>query len=277
MRFVNREGKADYNFILPNRRDNNGVAAIIRARDEDDKIAFALGSIYDVFDQIVIVDNGSSDRTVEMVKEFKRRFDEANKIDIQNYPFKLARCGPEHRNTPEDSVHSIVYFTNYAMSFCKVRAVFRYDADMLLRREERDRFAAFIKRAGVKLYWRWLVPGQTLYRTLEGTLITSSNSAEIAGESRLFPFSYHNRFFKKPAFEALYSPLPKRVYPRVAFFYLKFASADEFSHWSTDRMPTARANVIWNNFNKLIEGKPLGEGYQILPPTFLDEQVQFRL
>ncbi|MCI0561457.1 MAG: hypothetical protein MN733_23465, partial [Nitrososphaera sp.] len=75
----------------------------------------------------------------------------------------------------------------------------------------------------------------------------------------------------------LYSPLPKRVYPQVAFFNLKFASADEFSHWGTDSMPTARAKVIWNNFNKLIEGKQLGEGYQILPATFWDEQVQFRL
>ncbi|MGH2568520.1 MAG: hypothetical protein ACRDGA_09290, partial [Bacteroidota bacterium] len=230
-----------------------------------------------VFDQIVIVNNASSDRTLDIAKEFKQRFDKDDKIDIHDYPFELARCGPEHRSTPENSLRNIVYFTNYAMSFSKVRCVFRYDADMLLCREGRDKFAAFIKNAGAGLKCRWLVPGKTLYRTLDGTLMTSSNPDEIGGESRLFPFSYHNRFVKHPAFEIIYSPLPRRVYPRIAFFDLKFASANEFSHWSTDRMPSPRANVIWSNFNKLIEGKELSEGYQTLPKSFLNEQVQFKL
>ncbi|MGH8601862.1 MAG: glycosyltransferase [Gammaproteobacteria bacterium] len=277
MRFTNREGRKDYDFTLPNRMHKNGVAAIIRARNEEDKIAFALGSVYDLFDQIIVVNNASSDRTVDIVKEFKKRFDDTNKIEIHDYPFKLAPCGPEHKNTPEDSLHSIVYITNYAMSFCRVRCVFRYDADMLVCREGRDKFTAFIKKAGANLRCRWLVPGQTLYRRLDGTLITSSNLDEIGGESRLFPFSYHNRFIKHPAFEVLYSPLPRRVYPRVAFFDLKFASADEFSHWSTERMPTARSKLIWKNFSNLIEGKQLGKEYEILPATFLDDQVQYRL
>lgn len=286
MRFINREGKEEYNFALPNRVDKSGVAAIMRAKNEEDKIAYALGSIYDVFDQIVVVDNGSTDRTLDIVKEFKKRFDAVNKIDIQYYPFKLARCGPEHDATPEDSLHSIVYFTNYAMSFCKVRCLFRFDADMVLCQEKREKFAEFIKKAGNKLRCRWLIPGQTLYRTLDGTF--ARNSDELSGETRLFPCSYHNRFIKFFAFEVLYSPLPKRVYPHVVFYELKFASADEFTHWSSDfkrerhlgedrfRAGT-RNRLMWDNLKKLQEGRELSEEHETLSKTFLDDQLELKV
>ncbi|HEC11766.1 MAG TPA: glycosyltransferase, partial [Acidiferrobacteraceae bacterium] len=141
MAFRNIEGNKDYDFKLPNKVDVDGVTAIIRAKNEEDKIGLCLGSIYDIFDRIVVIDNGSDDRTRGVVEDFKKKYDSNDKLTIASYPFKLARNGPEHEATDENSLHSIVYFSNYSLSLCKRMWVCKWDADMVLRAEERDIFS----------------------------------------------------------------------------------------------------------------------------------------
>ena len=95
-----------------------GVSAVLRIKNEEDKIYYSLGSILAIFDEIVVVDNGSQDRTPEIVRTFKQRYDSTNKIRFYSYPFKLARCGPENAISPEDSVHSLCYYYNWSLSKC---------------------------------------------------------------------------------------------------------------------------------------------------------------
>lgn len=275
MTFSNREGNHEYDFELPNRVDIGGVTAVIRAKNEEDKIGYCLGSIYDVFDQIVIIDNGSTDRTRDVIDAFKRHFDPVDKITVVSYPFVLARNGPEHMNTPPDSVKSIVYFSNYALSFVRRRCVCKWDADMVLRADEKEAFAAFLKNVGQGTPFRWAFMGQTLYKNKEGEYLTSSE--ELARETRIFPLSYFNRFVKHQSFEVMYSPLYRKIYNRVVFYELKFADSDEFSHWSTKEFPTERKRREWENLGRLAHGQRLGVSYETMPVNEFTRNIAYNL
>ena len=108
---------------------------MLRVKNEASKIYYALKSIYQVFDEIVLVDNGSTDRTLEIAREFKTKEDKSDKIKIYFYPFTLARCGDENYGTPEDSVSSLAYYYNWTLSKCSCRYVCKWDGDMVLRRK----------------------------------------------------------------------------------------------------------------------------------------------
>ncbi len=43
---------------------------MLRVKNEEVSIAACLQSIYELFDEIVLIDNGSSDRTLEIAQEF---------------------------------------------------------------------------------------------------------------------------------------------------------------------------------------------------------------
>ena len=48
-------------------------------------------------------------------------------IYLYIYPFNVARCGEENSLCPEDSVHSLAYFYNYALSKCSKTYVCKWD------------------------------------------------------------------------------------------------------------------------------------------------------
>lgn len=264
MAFSNIESMPEFNFELPNRIEREGVCAMIRAKNEEDKILYSLGSVYDFFDQILIIDNGSTDKTVELVNSFKKKYDDQEKISIVSYPFKITRMGDEYGNTPADSVHSMVYYTNYAMSHCQYKWLFKWDADMLMRVEERQRFKEFLNKVKKGRYTRWAFVGQNLFRSPDGKYLTSA--FDLDRETRLFPLSYHNRFMKTPDvnFEVLYSVMLRRRYSGVLYYEMKFSDANEFSHWTTtDELPTERWQREVRVLKKLQNTDRL-DGYEVI-------------
>ena len=72
-----REGLANFNFRRRANHKRQGVSAMLRVKNEASKIYYALKSIYQVFDEIVLVDNASTDRTLEIAREFKTKEDKS--------------------------------------------------------------------------------------------------------------------------------------------------------------------------------------------------------
>src|SRR5919201_2427572 len=62
--FTNREGIREFDFALPGKVLDRGVSAMVRVLNEERRIWDCLASILDVFDEILVVDNGSTDSTV---------------------------------------------------------------------------------------------------------------------------------------------------------------------------------------------------------------------
>jgi glycosyltransferase involved in cell wall biosynthesis len=66
-----------------------GITAVVSARDEEVSLNLALKSLIGFADQIVCIDNGSEDRTLELMKEFKSEYGNICDIEILSMPGAL--------------------------------------------------------------------------------------------------------------------------------------------------------------------------------------------
>jgi glycosyltransferase involved in cell wall biosynthesis len=271
--FTNKEGFVNFNFSLIANRKREGVSAMLRVKNEESKIYYSLKSIYEIFDEIVLVDNGSTDRTLEIAREFKIEEDQTDKIKIYFYPFKLARCGDEHYGTPEDSVCSITYYTNWALSKCSCRYICKWDGDMVLRKEVRKTFREFLGQIQTGRKCGCVIYGQTVYR--DGGRQYYLAKGEINGEIEIFPNRINTWFRKVDDFELLSSnpPLREAQVAGVTFYELKFTDENEFSHWSISEYPTERKKREFENFQLVKKNNILDSRFEKLPATFLDDQI----
>lgn len=265
--FENREGFLNFNFVLAESRGRDGTSAMLRIKNEETKIDYCLQSIYDVFDEIVLVDNFSQDRTLELVRAFKQENDKEDKIKIYCYPFNVARCGSEHLQTAEDSVRSLVYYYNWALSRCSYRYVCKWDGDMVMRKETRESFKDFLQQIQTEKKL-WVLYGQTIYRGLDG----SYYRAEVNSEIMIYPYGFNPRFRKLDLYEAIVSepPLPVGEFSEVSFYELKFTDEDEFSHWGTVDFLTTRKRRERKNF-ELVKMGDVSERFEKLPASFLEK------
>jgi len=270
--FHNREGFNNFDFSLSDRSRPGGVSAMLRVKNEEDKIYYCLSSILHVFDEIVFVDNDSNDRTLSIVRDFKNREDRSNKVRIYFYPFKIARCGPEHFATPEDSVHNLAYYYNWTLSKCSFNYVCKWDGDMVLKKDRREAFANFLKQAQ-KTYKIWNLVGQGLYRDARENYFLATG--ETNSEVRLFPNGLNPRFHKIDLFEVLKCepPLDEDMFEGVLFYELRFVTTDEFSHWSITDIPTERKRREMRNFVLIKSADISPDRFEKLPADFLERQV----
>jgi glycosyltransferase involved in cell wall biosynthesis len=271
--FSNREGDRRYDFTLFRSRDRPGVSALVRVRNEANKIGHCVRSILPVFDEVVIVDNASADATASMVQDIMREADPEGKIRLLSYPFRLARFGPDHDATPANSLGSAVYFTNWALSHCSFRYVCKWDGDMVLRREARHPFVQFLAGLSANGADCWTIAGQTVYRDLEGRFHLAVG--EVNSEIEIFPYGFECRFTKRRHWEQLRVPSRFQVgaFEPVCFYELKYVDEDEFAHWSTTEWPSERKQREWANYHRVLRGDVHDGDFEQLPATFLDAQA----
>jgi len=268
----NREGIAEYDFALPGRVRGHGVSAMLRARNEEWMIWDCLASIVTVFDEIVVIDNGSTDSTMALVQRFKQEHDDRDVVRLLSYPIEIARCGRENARTPGDSVHSAAYWYNWCVARCRHAYVCKWDADMLLLDEGRTPFRTFLQGLSTWRPTMWEFGVQTAYRDPTGRWFLARD--EINSEPRIWPNRADVRFYRAELFEAVHRPsyIPIRKWPPVYVYELKDTTKDEFSHWSPeDRLafPTERKQREWQNFESVRTGDMSAERFTELDPTFL--------
>ena len=272
-RFQNLEGLTSYDFSFEAGDKRTGVSAMLRVKNEAPKIRCCLGSVFDLFDEIVVIDNGSSDGTQDLVRQFQREHDRDGKIALYDYPFSVSRCGPEHDATPEDSVHSLAYYYNWALSHCTRGYVCKWDADMVARREERGAFKDFLRHLDRREARAVLLKGQTVYKDASGRCFLSTD--DLVAEPRVFPYGSENYYIKVEHYEALHlaPTLPTEEYGGgVVFYELKFVDEDEFSHWSTRQFPSPRKRLEWENVERLRSGASIDTRLVPLHEHFLADQ-----
>ena len=109
-----------------------GITAVLRVKNEARTLPYCLPSILQAVDEVLLVDNDSTDGTAESAIETARRLGRADQLIVKHYPFEIARCGPEHLATPERSLHSLAYFYNWSFSHVRTRYSLKWDGDMVL-------------------------------------------------------------------------------------------------------------------------------------------------
>ncbi|MDP6908200.1 MAG: glycosyltransferase family A protein [Flavobacteriales bacterium] len=78
----------------------NGICAVVSAKNEAYIIPFCLKSLLGIVDQIVCIDNGSDDGTLQVMQDFKTRFGDRIEVDVLEMPGALLgdcrNAGLEH-------------------------------------------------------------------------------------------------------------------------------------------------------------------------------------
>jgi glycosyltransferase involved in cell wall biosynthesis len=252
----NLEGHVDYD-VRPSPALEPGFTAVLRVRDEARSLPWVLPPLLRAVEQVVVVDNGSTDGTPEIAREVAEREGAAGRLDVLAYPFAVARCGAEHLATPEDSVHSLAYFYNWSFSHVRTAYALKWDGDMVLT----DAAVAALR----DLSWQ-LEAARVVVRIPRLPLYVADDRLAYldTGLRNCEPWAWPNRpghrFVKAMEWELpLWDPdVGSIVLPERSCLELKHLGADEFGHWTDtgfDRSArTRRKRREWDVFTAIESG-----------------------
>lgn len=258
----NLEGHADFDVTWPWRRDEplrRGATAVLRVKNEAPNLAYALPPLLRAVDEVLVVDNGSTDGTAVEAARVAAAEGHSAKLTVAHYPFDVARAGAEHRATPERSVHSLAYFYNWCFAQVTTRYSWKWDGDMVLTREGELSMRSLSWQVG---------SSQTVVRLPRHSLYVESPQRAYLdlglrnAEEWGFPIGPDFVYTKAPEWEIRTTPETYREVelPQGLCVELKWLDGDEFAHWSDPEsfatsLRNHRKRREWEVFHALRDGR----------------------
>ena len=234
---------------------------MLRVKNEEVKILPCLSSIVEYFDEIIIVDNGSTDNTQVIVKQFIKDHPDKN-INFYSYPYRMAKFGDDHLSTPENSLHNMAYYTNWCISKCQHKWIFKWDGDMILPKKNRSKMKQLLATVlNEDFNFFWDVKGQTVYIDQQGDVLEAVD--EINQENMVFLNTSAVWFRKAEKWELITSALyvPEKEFPSVLFYETKDTRENEFINWTDLSNITKRKRREILNFNAVKDNSYSGEEF----------------
>lgn len=234
-----------------------GFTGVVRVKNEAQWLPWVLPPLLRAVRHVVLVDNGSTDGTVDVALRVAGDAGAAERLEVHSYPFSIARCGEEHLGTPAASVHSLAYFYNWSFSHVRTGYALKWDGDMVLT----DTAINVLR----DLAWQ-LEASQVVVKIPRYPLYVADERRAFldVGMTNCEPWAWPNRpgysFVKAMEWELpLWAgDITTVVLPAWSCLELKQLGADEFDHWSdTDFDTTARTRRKrreWEVFNALAGG-----------------------
>lgn len=151
----NKEWISEYNisredFLAKNKKD--GISAYARLKNASDFLWESIESVIEYFDEIILVENNSSDNTWEICKKLQQKFPE--KIKIFQYSYEVFPLfSEEFARCPENSVHNFAYMSNFALSKVSYKYALKIDDDGILISENILPFLKNIRTNGIKNFY----------------------------------------------------------------------------------------------------------------------------
>lgn len=256
---TNLEGQGDFvvRWAWADRRPEPGFTAVVRVKNEARPLPWVLPPLLDATARVVLVDNGSTDGSAEIAREVAAEAGAADRLEVHEYPFDVARCGEEHLSTRAESVHSLAYFYNWAFSHVRTSYALKWDGDMVLT----DGAVGVIR----DLAWQ-LEGSQAVVKIPRYPLYVADDEHAFldVGLANCEPWAWPNRpgysFVKAMEWEQPVLPpqIPRIVLPEWSCVELKYLDADEFDHWSDTGFDasarTQRKRREWEVFRALADG-----------------------
>lgn len=115
-------------------RGHKSISAMLRVKNEQEYLREAVLSIIDLVEEVVIVDNGSTDATPQIIADLSEKYPE--KVRSFIYPHQVARYGEENQrlaSTPEGrkSPALLKNFYNWCVNKCTHPFILKWDGDTI--------------------------------------------------------------------------------------------------------------------------------------------------
>jgi glycosyltransferase involved in cell wall biosynthesis len=237
------------------------VSAMIRVKNEEEFLWPAALSIVDSVDEIVIVDNGSTDGTPAIVEALQRAY--PTKVRRFHYPHEIARVGAETAALlsgapPRDGLRLSGAFYNWCLRRCAQPFVLKWDGDMIATPGFHRALAEWKRSPHLVLMMR----GANVYPDREHFAAARSSDREALAanlthpgmpgwvrflshdylEPRLFPRLLARYDHVSGWTQSLTSPFLHRKLRRwscrtvagISHLHLKFCKRDPYSNYSDD-------------------------------------------
>ena len=110
------------------------ISAMMRVKNEEAFLRASAELILPMVDEIVIIDNNSSDATPRVAGDLARSF--PAKVRVYDYPHEIAKVGSENQAlaaTPADraSPRLLANYYNWCLRRCRMNFVLKWDGDMV--------------------------------------------------------------------------------------------------------------------------------------------------
>ncbi len=267
----NLEGHTDYDVSWPwvgsgvgSARLRPGTTAVLRVKDEAGWLGWVLPPLLRACDEVLLVDNGSTDDSAGVARATARRCGLEGRLRVVHYPFVVSRAGAEHLATPARSVHSLAYFYNWSFAQVRTRWSWKADGDMVLTPEGEAALGDLAWSVGSV---------QTVVRMPRHGLFVAGVSRAFVDlgwrniEEWGFPVGPDFTYDKAPEWEVCTTPeqLRRVALPPGLCVEVKDLAGDEFAHWSDPEgfatsARTARKRREWEVFHALRDVVAAGDG-----------------
>lgn len=212
-----------------------GLSAIVRLKNEEDFAERALQSIAPFFDEIVVVYNGCTDRTPEIVEHFAAA--EPERVKAYHYVPEVFPQGSEmHRRLPADHASSLVHYYNFALSRATRRVCAKWDGDMIAAPGPFGALIERIRRARTSPLRRWTSPWCAGFWWFRGVnlvdrdgrvfVLKSHPRAGSRWDTGFWPAGRAHNFKHNPRFEILRTGATLKSFVGFLFFHVKAMKKD---------------------------------------------------
>ncbi|UBU95211.1 glycosyltransferase family 2 protein [Edwardsiella tarda] len=160
--------------VMDNSLDNKAsISAIYRVKNGQAYIQMSILSIAPFVEEIIVIDNNSSDLTVSLVKELQRKLSNIVTIKIYSYSEKLCLAGDSYlANLKEGRGGSLADYYNYCFGLGSKNFLMKVDAHYIFFPNEmirivnaiNSRVVDYITYRGVEIYGKDLSKEAFIFR-----------------------------------------------------------------------------------------------------------------
>ena len=264
-----REIKHGFLMAVIGRYRQKQISAMVRVKNEEEFLYASIKSISDCVDEIVLVDNLSTDRTPSIMRALREEY--PAKVVCHQYPYEIRKVGKETWDLAADPrarslPHLSSNFYNWCLRLCTKPFILKWDGDMIAL----DLFRCSLKEwrrsakpimifngANIHPDFRHLVAAKTTDRqallaslSVPGLPRWATSLTYDYPETRLFPkflAKYESAMGWTQRLSTPYQEFGSRCCKRVAdvcYLHLKFCKRDPYAGYSPDLKRVIASNVI---------------------------------
>ena len=227
-------------------------------QDEARALPWVLPPLLRAVSRVVLVDNGSTDGTADVARAVAAEAGAADRLEVREYPFEVARCGEEHLGTPRGVGPQPRVLLQLGVLARAHGYALKWDGDMVLT----DAAVGVLR----DLAWQ-LEAAEAVVKIPRYPLYVADDQHAFLdiGLANCEPWAWPNRpgysFVKAMEWEQPVLPPERRrgvILPDWSCVELKYLDADEFDHWSATDFDqsarTQRKRREWEVFRSLADG-----------------------